>query len=83
MKSKVIDIIGFGMEPERAECKADEIVNHFKEFISWMDNPHCPFSTCFNGVDLERPQVCYEKGNKHYTIDEVYNYFIEHYDTKN
>jgi hypothetical protein len=30
MKSKVIDIIGFGMEPERAECKADKIVNHYE-----------------------------------------------------
>jgi hypothetical protein len=29
MKEKIIEIIGSVMEPERAECKADEILNVF------------------------------------------------------
>lgn len=78
MRSKIIEIIGHGMEPERAECKADEVISHFKDFIAWKDNPHCPFATCFNGVEKDRPKVCYEKGNKHYTIEEVYDYYSKH-----
>jgi Zn-dependent alcohol dehydrogenase len=30
MKDKIIEIIGFGMEPERAELKADEIIKLFE-----------------------------------------------------
>ena len=33
MKEKIIEIIGFGMEPERAELKAHEIIVLFNEMI--------------------------------------------------
>lgn len=33
MKEKIIEIIGFGMEPERAESKASEVIILFNEMI--------------------------------------------------
>jgi len=33
MKEKIIEIIGHGMEPERAELKADELIILFNEHI--------------------------------------------------
>jgi hypothetical protein len=33
MKEKIIQIIGFGMEPERAELMADEIILNFNSHI--------------------------------------------------
>ena len=33
MKEKIIEIIGFCMEPERAELKADEIILNFNAHI--------------------------------------------------
>jgi hypothetical protein len=76
MKSKIIEVLGI-MEPERAECKADELKNHFCSFIKWKDDPKCPFSTCFNGIDKDRERVCYEKSGKHFTIDQVYAFWTE------
>jgi hypothetical protein len=46
MREKIIDIIGAGMEPERAECKADEIINLYNEIHgqAMAKNKHCsPF----------------------------------------
>jgi len=33
MREKIIEIIGFGMERERAECKADELIELFRSSI--------------------------------------------------
>lgn len=48
-----------------------------KTFIFWMDDPKCPFEHCFNGVDKDRPRIEYVKGNKHYSLDEVWGYWIK------
>lgn len=48
-----------------------------KDFILWKDDPRCPFATCFNGVDKTRDRVCYEKGNKHYTLEDVWEFWVK------
>ena len=55
-----------------------EIAENFKAFLKWKDDVKCEFATCHNGIDKTRDRVCYEKGNKHYTIDEVYAYWLTH-----
>ena len=32
----IIEIIGHGMEPERAECMAKEIHKHYMRFVEWI-----------------------------------------------
>ena len=49
-----------------------ELSPEVKEFILWKDNLKCPFATCYNGTDPTRDKVCYEKNNKHYTLDQVF-----------
>lgn len=52
MKKKIIDIIGHGIEPERAELKADEIIELFNK--EQMNNIDGAFAMgCFNvgGID--------------------------------
>ena len=53
----------------------NELSQEVKDFIMWLDHPKCPFATTFNGLDNSRPQICYEKGNKHYTLDQVWDYY--------
>jgi hypothetical protein len=77
-KKRIIEIIGFGIEPERAECKADELIRLFGDFQVWKDNPvKCPFIVSYNGIDKERPAVEYERLNKHHTIDQVFDYYAK------
>lgn len=51
------------------------MTDEIKKFINWLHEPKCPFSICYNGIDKTRPRIEYEKGNKHYDIDEVFNYW--------
>ena len=54
MRTKIIEIIGFGIEPERAECKADELIELFKaEMVEMIKcNPQCsPFCKGFDWFD--------------------------------
>lgn len=76
-KKRIIEIIGFGIEPERAECKADELIRLFTDFQHWKDNPKCPFATSYNGTDKDRPKIEYEKQNKFYTFDQVLDYYVK------
>jgi len=46
-----------------------------KQFIFWICDPHCPFCQCFNGIDKTRDRICFEKSGKHYTIDQVYDFW--------
>jgi hypothetical protein len=52
-----------------------ELTQEQKDFIHWKDDPKCPFATCFNGLDKERDRVCYEKNNKHYTLEQVFEFW--------
>ena len=51
MKAKIIEIIGHGMEPERAECKADVIIDLFVEKLKvayydvWHDGTGGKYNT--------------------------------------
>ena len=51
------------------------MMEDFKKFLLWKDDPKCPFNVSFNGTDKSRPRISYEKGKKNYTIDEVYEYW--------
>jgi hypothetical protein len=55
----------------------EELTPKVREFITWLDDPiKCPFCHCFNGIEKDKPRICYEKGNKHYTLDQVWEYWI-------
>lgn len=56
----------------------EELPIKIKNFITWLDHPKCIFTTCYNGTDDSRPKICYEKGNKHYTLDQVWEYYLSH-----
>jgi len=55
--------------------KINSMTDEIKKFINWLHEPKCPFSVCYNGIDKTRPRIEYEKGNKHYNIDEVFDYW--------
>lgn len=46
-----------------------------KQFVLWLCDVKCPFSQCHNGYDPTRERVCFEKSAKHYTLDQVFEYF--------
>lgn len=76
MKDKIIEIIGHGMESERAECKAKEITALFKdwypkEFIRWL-------SVCIanNEILLGLPQL-YRIDDTEYDLPDLYQYWID------
>jgi len=48
-----------------------------KRFILWLCDLKCPFNTSFNGEDKLRPRVSFEKGNKNYSLEEVYEYWLK------
>jgi hypothetical protein len=77
MKQKVLEMISKGPD-EGNECLAEKIVSQFTEFIEWKDHPKNEFNTCFNGTDKTRPKVCYEKKDKHYTLQELFTYWNNH-----
>lgn len=64
--------------PTTIKEASEKAVKEVKDFIVWKDHPKNDFNTCFNGVDKSRPQICYEKGGKHYTIEQVFNYWQNH-----
>lgn len=50
--------------------------NKIKQFILWKDDlTKSPFNVCINLIDKDRPKVEYEKNGKHYTIDQVYDFW--------
>ena len=54
MREEIIQIIGHGMEPERAECKADEILDLFIKYFAEIvkNNGLCsPFCDGFKRSD--------------------------------
>jgi hypothetical protein len=81
MKKQIIEIIEKYYDPDTESLEynktADDILTLFKKFILWSDNPHCPFNHCYNGLDKTKPEVCYERGNKHYSIEEVFEWYFE------
>jgi hypothetical protein len=81
MEEQIIKIIDKYYDPdtESLEYKktAGEILTLFKKFILWSDNPHCPFNHCYRAIDNPGDPICYEKGNKHYSIDEVFKFYLE------
>jgi hypothetical protein len=77
MKQTILKMITTGPD-NGSECLAENIVTHFKAFINWLHNPKCEFATCFNGVDKTRDKICYERNAKHYTIDQVSEYWQNH-----
>lgn len=54
---------------------SEKAVRNFKEFLRWKDDLKCPFNTYYNGENPSHERVYYEKGNKSYTIDQVYDYW--------
>ena len=59
-----------GQEP----IKMDEQI---KIFILWLCDLKCPFNTSFNGEDKSRPRVSFERYNKKFTLEEVYEYWFD------
>lgn len=51
------------------------LTQEIKDFVFWLDNPKCPFATCYNGIDPTRPKIEYEKNNKHYTLEQVFEFY--------
>lgn len=75
-KKKLVEIIFQYTKTD--DCKADEIIRLFGDFQHWKDNPHkCPFTTCYNGTDKDRPKIEYERLNKHYTVEDVMDYYVK------
>lgn len=54
---------------------SEKAVRNFKEFLKWKDDLKCPFNTYYNGENPSHERVYYEKGNKSYTIDQVWDYW--------
>jgi hypothetical protein len=46
-----------------------------KQFILWKDDLKCPFSVYFNGEDKTKPRISYIKGDKQYTLEEVFEFW--------
>ena len=79
MENDILEIIQFHYAPDsdvRNENAAWDVANKFKAFILWKDDIKCPFNLCYNGEDKDRPRVEYEKGNKHFTIEDVWNFWV-------
>ena len=54
-----------------------ELTKEVKDFIQWLGDPvKCPFNYSYNGIDKTRDRVEFEKGNKHYTLDQVWEFYI-------
>jgi hypothetical protein len=64
--------------PSTIRDASEKAVKQFKDFLKWKDDIKCEFSSCYNGEDKSRPKVCYERSGKHYTIDELFNYWENH-----
>jgi hypothetical protein len=45
MKEKIIQIIGSGIEPERAELKANEIIINFNAYMVKVLEEQCDYTT--------------------------------------
>ena len=53
------------------------LTQEIKDFIMWLDDPvKCPFNHCFNGLNDDKPGICYERNNKHYTLDQVWEIWL-------
>lgn len=57
---------------------SEKAVKEFTNFIEWKDHPKNEFNSCFNGTDKSRPKVCYERKEKHYTLQELFIYWQNH-----
>ena len=77
MKQKVLEMISKGPD-EGNEFLAEKIVSNFTDFIEWKDHPKNEFNSCFNGTDKSRPKICYERKEKHYTLQELFIYWQNH-----
>jgi hypothetical protein len=77
MKQKIIDIVGFMKEPERAELMADEVMKLWTDFITWKDNPGCPFSLHYDGLKPKDERISYDRLQGNYTLDEVFSYYCK------
>ena len=79
MEEQIQFIIEANYDPDGEEMRgkeaAAEITDHFKKFILWKDDLHCPFIVHYNGEDSTRPKISYDKGNKNFTLDEVYEFW--------
>jgi hypothetical protein len=53
----------------------EELTPNIRQFILWLCDLHCPFITHYNGEDKTMPKISYDKGNKNYTLDEVFQYW--------
>jgi hypothetical protein len=71
MKEEIFKLITNNSPLDATELITQEI----KNFLNWKDDLNCPFSVHYNGTDANKPKVSYDKGNKNYTINEVYEYF--------
>jgi hypothetical protein len=56
-----------------------ELPQDIKDFIFWLDDPKCPFNHCFNGIEKDKPRICYERNNKHYSLDQVWEFWKINY----
>jgi hypothetical protein len=63
---------------EDAIKTSQEIVFLFEKFILWKDSPKCPFNTSYNGIEKNRVEIEYFKDNKVYTLDQVFDYYLNH-----
>ena len=53
-----------------------QIFDHLKQFLDWKDDFRCPFLVSNNGEDKTRPKVSYKKGDKFFTFDELYKFWL-------
>jgi hypothetical protein len=81
MEQQILEIIthhlSWDLKTLRGNDLAKEITSNFKAFIDWKDDPHCPFTLHYNGEDPTKPKISYDKGGKNYTLDQVYNFWVE------
>jgi hypothetical protein len=46
-----------------------------KLLILWLCDLKCSFHACINLLDKERPRVEFEKSEKHYSLEQVFEYW--------
>lgn len=85
MKSEIRKILFNGITYEGQETFEKDIDNcagriaeRLKAFILWKDDLRCPFEVIYNGTDKTKDKIYYKKSDKFYTLDEVWQYWIEH-----